>query len=82
MLRYVVNEKERRKFLLACHVDATAGHMAKSRTLFRLKERFMWHGMVKDVLDLVSIVHGIDSSSPPLIASCILGVRSTHGCAR
>ena len=45
MLRYVVNEKERKKILLACQVNATAGHVGKSRTLFWLKERFMWHRM-------------------------------------
>ena len=43
-----------RSILLACHVDPTSGHMGKSRTIFRIKERFMWHGMVKDVADLVS----------------------------
>ena len=38
----------------ACHVDPTAGHMGKSRTIYRIKERYMWHGVVKDVHDLVS----------------------------
>ena len=54
LLRYIESEEERRKILLACHVDPTSGHMGKSRTIFRIKERFMWHGMVKDVADLVS----------------------------
>eukprot|EP00731_Ephydatia_muelleri_P033277 Em0027g25a len=46
--------EERQKILLACHVDSTSGHMGKTRTLYRIKERFMWHGMVKDVVSLLS----------------------------
>ena len=34
-------------------MDASSGHMGKTRTLYRIKERFMWHGMVKDVTHLV-----------------------------
>ena len=33
--------------MLACHVHHTSGHMGKTRTLSKIKERFMWHGMVK-----------------------------------
>ena len=54
LLRYIESKKERQNILQACHVDSTAGHMGKTRTLYRIKERFMWHGMVKDVTDLVS----------------------------
>ncbi|KAL5502451.1 hypothetical protein EMCRGX_G009227 [Ephydatia muelleri] len=46
--------EERQKILLACHIDSTSGHMGKTRTLYRIKERFMWHGMVKDVVSLLS----------------------------
>ena len=48
---------ERRKILHACHVDATAGHMGKSRTMYKIKEKYMWHGLVKDVLEMVRIMH-------------------------
>ena len=54
LLWYIESEEERRKILFACHVDPTSGHMGKSRTIYRIKERFMWHGMVKDGADLVS----------------------------
>ena len=37
-----------------CHIDSTSGHMGKTRTLYRIEERFLWHGMVKDVVSLVS----------------------------
>lgn len=55
-LRFVQSKDEQVKILQACHVDTTAGHMGKTRTIFRIKERFTWHGMVKDVKDLVRLV--------------------------
>ena len=54
LLHYIQSLEERQKILLACHIDSTSGHMGKTRTLYRIKERFMWHGMVKDVVSLVS----------------------------
>ena len=54
LLQYVQSKSERQRILHGCHVDATAGHMGKTRTLYKIKERFMWHGMVKDVLAMVS----------------------------
>ncbi len=35
----------------------TAGHMGKSKTLSKIKERYMWHGIVNDVLQLVSSLY-------------------------
>ena len=55
-----VAEEEVHKFylsddiLLAGHIDSTSGHMGKTRTLCRIKKRFMWHGMAKDDVSLVS----------------------------
>ena len=55
LLRYIQNLEERQKILLARHIDSTSCHMmGKTRTLYRIKERFIWHGMVKDVVSLVS----------------------------
>eukprot|EP00731_Ephydatia_muelleri_P000051 Em0001g51a len=54
LLRYIQSSKEQQKIALSSHIDPTSGHMGKSRTLFRIKERFMWHGMVKDVNNLIS----------------------------
>ena len=56
--------EERQKILLACHIDSTSGHMGKTRTLYRIKERFMWHGMVKDVVSLVSSLFNCMSGTP------------------
>ena len=61
--------EEKKRILHACQVDIIAGHMGRTRTLHRIKERYMWHGIVKDVQDMVSynmdinayhcIIHGI-----------------------
>ena len=53
-LRFITSAEERQKILLACHVHPTAGHLGKTRTIYRIKERFMWHGVVRDVKSLVS----------------------------
>ncbi len=53
------SKEEQERILHACHIDATAGHMGKTRTICRIKERFMWHGIVKDVKELVSVVDNI-----------------------
>ena len=49
LLRYITSTEEHN----SCHVDPTAGHMGKSRTICQIKERFMWKGIVKDVQDMV-----------------------------
>ena len=54
LLRYIESKRERKNILQSCHVDPTSGHMGKTQTMYRIKGRFMWHGMVKDVVDLVS----------------------------
>ena len=55
LLRYVVNKEKQKKILLACHIDPTSGHMGRTRTLYWIKERFMWHGLVNDVQNMVRI---------------------------
>ena len=64
LLRYIQSLEVRQKILLACHIDSTSGHMGKTRTLYRIKERFMWHGMVKDVVSLVSSLFNCISGTP------------------
>ena len=53
LLRFIKSKDEQKRILQACHVDATAGHMGKSTTICRIKERFMWHGMVMDLVSLI-----------------------------
>ena len=45
LLRYIQSLEELQKILLACHIDSTSGRMGKTRTLYRIKERSMWHGI-------------------------------------
>ena len=64
LLCYIQSLEERQKILLACHIDSTSGHMGKTRTLYRIKERFMWNGMVKYVVSLVSSLFNCISGTP------------------
>ena len=76
MLRFIQTKDERMRILQACHVDATAGHMGKTRTIYKIKERFMWHGMVKDVKELVC---SVDYSNISLsYALCIVSMPFLH----
>ena len=52
LLRYLQTKEEQLKVLHACHVDPTACHLGKTRTIYRIKERFM---LVKDVMNMVSV---------------------------
>ena len=45
----MTSHEERKKILSSCHVDPLSGHMGTTRTVYEIKERFMWKGMVKDV---------------------------------
>ena len=54
-LHYVQTKEEQKKILQGCHVDPTAGHMGREKTLYRIEERFMWKGMYKDVQELVCL---------------------------
>ena len=46
-LRYVQTKEEQKKILHGCHVDSTAGHMGREKTLYWIKERFGCTGMFK-----------------------------------
>ena len=37
----------------ACHVDVTSSHFDVAKTVARIKERFMWKGMLRDVKSMV-----------------------------
>ncbi len=63
LLRYIISSDEQQKILHACHVDPTSGHMGRTRTLCRIKERYMWHGMVNDVQSMVSVVRHIHADN-------------------
>ena len=47
-------EQNRLEWLYACHIDITSGHLGIAKTVARIKERFMWKGLIKDVKEMVS----------------------------
>ena len=53
-MRYIQDKKEQRRIAIACHVDPTSGHMGIRKTVARVKERFTWKGVYKDVEAVVS----------------------------
>ncbi len=58
-VRYVRDRSEQLRILRASHIDPTAGHMGIKRTLYRINERFMWHGLIKDVEEMVCYLAAI-----------------------
>ena len=49
----MTSHEEQKKILSSCHVDSLSGHMGTTRTVYKINERFMWKGMVKDVKNMV-----------------------------
>ena len=49
LLRYIRSSEEQKRIVQAFHIDPIAGHMGKSRTIYLIKERFRWHGVVKQL---------------------------------
>ena len=54
MVRYVQERKEQLRVAMACHIDPTSGHMREKKTIARIRERFAWKGIIKDVQQMVS----------------------------
>ncbi|CAG2249606.1 unnamed protein product [Mytilus edulis] len=53
-LRVIVPMKERRVVLQQCHDNKTSGHLGIRKTLGRLKYRFYWPGMRRDVVAYIT----------------------------
>ena len=45
---------ERKRIISACHSDLTSGNFGVKRTISRIRERFSWKGLHKDVERYVS----------------------------
>ena len=52
-LLLVVPKSIREVVLESCHDQKTAGHFGQNKTINRLRQRFVWHGMRKDSLNYV-----------------------------
>ena len=81
MIRYVQERKEQLRIAKACHVHPTSGHMGVKKTAVRIKERFMWKGIIKDVQKLVStlehLMHVVN-----IVLVLLLQVSSCDMCQR
>ena len=53
-VKYVQDPKEQTRIVTACHSDITSGHLGIAKTVARIKERYMWKGIIQDVKDMVS----------------------------
>ena len=54
-VKYIQDRKEQIRITTCCHIDITSGHLGVTKTIARIKERFMWKGIVEDVKNLVWI---------------------------
>ena len=53
-MRYIQNRTEQMRVAQTCHVDVTSGHFGVTKRVARIKERFMWKGILRDVKSMVS----------------------------
>ena len=52
-MRYIQSQTEQMRVVQACHVDVTSGHFGVTKTVARIKERFMWKCILRDVKRMV-----------------------------
>ena len=55
-VKYVQDQKEQMRIVTCCHSDITSGHLGIAKTVARIKERYMWKGIIQDVKDLVTYI--------------------------
>lgn len=52
-VRLITDTSEQQRIVKACHCDPTSGHLGVKRTIMRVRERFAWKGINKEVAELV-----------------------------
>eukprot|EP00731_Ephydatia_muelleri_P007928 Em0004g266a len=68
-LRYVQNRKEQMRVAQVCHVDVTSGHFGVAKTVARIKERFVWKGILSDVKSMIAACDVCQKSSGKPLSS-------------
>ncbi|KAL5502583.1 hypothetical protein EMCRGX_G009382 [Ephydatia muelleri] len=53
----------------ACHVDVTSGHFGVTKTVARIKERFMWKGILRNVKRMIAACDVCQKSSRKPLSS-------------
>ena len=54
MVKYIKNKSDQLRIAKSCHVDPTSGHLGLKKTVYRVRERYMWKGVWNDVKNIVS----------------------------
>ncbi|XP_065681472.1 gypsy retrotransposon integrase-like protein 1 [Hydra vulgaris] len=52
-LEVVFSKAQRKQIVNSCHSEPTAGHLGRTRTFYKVAERFYWPGIFKDVENAV-----------------------------
>lgn len=55
VVRLILDACEKQRILHSCHSDPTSGHLGTKRTIKRIRERFTWKGLNKEVFQLVMV---------------------------
>ena len=50
----IFSRAQRAHIMKSCHSDATAGHLGRNKTFYKISERYYWPGIFKDVTNAVS----------------------------
>ena len=45
----------------ACHSDGTAGHLGRTKTFYKVSQRYYWPGIFNDVEQFVSFISATQS---------------------
>ena len=51
----IFSEAQQAKIVEACHSDATAGHLGRTRTFYKVSERYYWPNIFEDINKDVSL---------------------------
>nr|XP_047133003.1 uncharacterized protein LOC105847471 isoform X3 [Hydra vulgaris] len=58
-LEVVFSKAQRKQIVNSCHSEPTAGHLGRTRTFYKVAERFYWPGIFKDVENALFMQMGI-----------------------
>ena len=51
-----MQDQKKMRIVTCCHSDITSGHLGIAKTVARIKEQYMWKGIIQDVKDLVTYI--------------------------
>ena len=50
----ILSKSQQIQIIQACHSDATAGHLGRTKTFYKVSERYYWPGIFDQVAQVVS----------------------------